>query len=109
VKIYIDQQLPPLLAQWLRDRSYDAQHVRDIDLTNSSDHAIWKGAILDDAVIVSRDSDFALFARQDPQGRLVWLRWGNCSNPELVAAFEQVWPAIAKRLEAGERFIEVSE
>lgn len=109
MKLYVDQQLPPLLADWLRDQSHDALHVRDIGLKTGSDHAIWTRAIADDAVIISRDSDFALFARQDPRGCLVWLRVGNCGNPELVALFERIWSAVAKRLEAGERFIEISE
>ena len=107
MKLYVDQQLPPVLAQWLRDRSVDARHVRELGLKDRPDHEIWVRAIEDGAVLVSRDSDFALFARQDPRGRLVWLRVGNCGNADLIRLVERLWPNIAARLEGGERVVEV--
>jgi len=107
VKLYIDQQLPPALAQWLRERLVDAWHVRELGLKDRPNHEIWTRAILDGAVVVSRDSDFALFARQDPRGRLVWLRFGNCGNAVLFKHFERLWSYIDGRLGAGERVVEV--
>ncbi len=107
MRLVIDQQLPPVLAEWLRVRGVDAVHVREVGLKDRADHHIWKEAARDGAVVVSQDSDFANFARQDAGGRLVWLRVGNCSNPELIAIFERIWPNVAERLMAGERLIEV--
>jgi predicted nuclease of predicted toxin-antitoxin system len=107
VRLVIDQQLPPVLAEWLRGQGLDAWHVRELGLKDRPDHDIWINALQDDGVIVSRDSDFANFARQGAGGRLVWLRIGNCSNPDLIAVFERLWPAIAERLDAGEGLIEV--
>lgn len=107
MKLYIDQQLPPVLAEWLRDRSVEAWHVRDLGLKDGGDHEIWLRAIADGAAIVTRDADFNLFARQDRRGRLVWLRFGNCGNAALIARFERLWPEIAARLKAGERVVEV--
>jgi len=107
LKILIDQQLPPLLADWLRSGGYDATHVREIDLKDSPDHEIGREAKRRRAVVVRRDSDFANFARQDRDGRLVWLRVGNCANPDLIALFEATWGDVAARLEQGERIVEV--
>jgi len=107
LKLYIDQQLPPVLAQWLRDRSVDARHVRELGLKDRPDHEIWNRGIRDEAVVVSRDSDFSLFARQDPRGRLVRLRVGNCGNADLIRLFERQWPETAQRLESGERIVEL--
>ena len=84
-----------------------ARHVRDLGLKEGADHEIWLRSIADDAVILTRDSDFALFARQDPRGRLVWLRFGNCGNADLIRMVEARWADIAARLEAGERLVEV--
>ncbi|AQR61584.1 hypothetical protein BZG35_07900 [Brevundimonas sp. LM2] len=108
MKIIIDQQLPPVLARWLRDEhDIDAVHVREIRLKDAPDHDIWLEAKRRGAVVISRDADFANFARQDVAGRLVWLRIGNCTNPELIAVFEAIWPIVWARLLDGERFVEL--
>ena len=107
MKLLIDQQLPPMLAEWLRGQGMDARHVREIGLKDRTDPEIWNQSIRDGAVIISRDSDFALFARQDLRGRLIWLRIGNCRNPQLIEIFESLWPRIVERLNSNERIIEV--
>lgn len=96
-----------MLAEWLRDRSVDARHVRDLGLKHGADHEIWLRSIADDAVVLTRDSDFNLFARQDPRGRPVWLRFGNCGNADLIRMGEARWAEITARLEAGERLVQV--
>jgi predicted nuclease of predicted toxin-antitoxin system len=107
VRIVIDQQLPPVLATWLRLQGLDATHVRDLGLRDRPDHDIWREALRDGSVVLSRDADFANFARQDAKGRLVWLRIGNCSNAILIQTFERHWPTILARIKGGERLIEV--
>ncbi len=107
MRIVVDQQLPPVLAAWLRSQGLDAFHVRELGLGDRPDHDIWRNALRDSSVVVSRDADFANFARQDANGRLVWLRIGNCSNATLIETFERHWPSILSRINAGERFIEV--
>lgn len=107
MRIVVDQQLPPVLAIWLRSQGLDAFHVRELGLSDRPDHEIWTETLRNGAVVVSRDSDFANCARQDPSGRLVWLRIGNCGNAALIDTFERHWPSILARIEAGERLIEV--
>ena len=107
MKIVVDQQLPPVLAIWLRSQGLDARHVRELGLRDRPDHEIWREALRHGSVVLSRDADFANFARQDVGGRLVWLRTGNCSNAVLIETFERQWPAILARIQAGERLIEV--
>ena len=36
----IDNQLPSVLAQWLRDRGHVAEHVREIGLNRAKDRII---------------------------------------------------------------------
>jgi hypothetical protein len=37
----------------------------------------------------------------------VWIRKGNCSNAALMTWLEPLWPETVKRLEQGERLIEL--
>jgi hypothetical protein len=37
----------------------------------------------------------------------VWIRKGNCSNDALMTWLEPLWPETVKRLEQGERLIEL--
>jgi predicted nuclease of predicted toxin-antitoxin system len=39
--------------------------------------------------------------------QLVWVRKGNCSNRALFAWLEPLWSDAVKRLEQGEKFIEL--
>ncbi|PCO11959.1 hypothetical protein CP989_24950, partial [Enterobacter hormaechei] len=60
----------------------------ELGLRDRPDHEIWREALRHGSVVLSRDADFANFARQDVGGRLVWLRTGNCSNAVLIETFE---------------------
>lgn len=105
----IDAQLPPALAQWLREAGHSAQAVREIGLREAEDGAIWAHALKIGAVIITKDEDFAMLAQQDVNGPVVvWLRIGNTSNRAL-----QVWlmPQIGQvgaLIEEGNRLIEAS-
>lgn len=59
MKIWIDAQLPPALANWLTD-NFDVQAValRDLELRDAQDTDIFAEARAADAVIMSKDSDF---------------------------------------------------
>jgi len=106
VRIIVDQQLPPALATWFRDHGIDAAHLRDLGMTGAADTAIWAKATKDDAVVISRDEDFVALARSGG-ARLVWIRVGNCTNATLLGLIEANWGFIFKRLEDGERLVEL--
>ncbi|MBU3061377.1 DUF5615 family PIN-like protein [Nocardia sp. NEAU-G5] len=46
MKFLIDAQLPPALARAITSEGHEAVHVRDVDLTSASDHAVWDEALL---------------------------------------------------------------
>ena len=61
------------------------------------------------AAIITKDEDFAercLYSRDQPV--IVWLRIGNTSNQALLSWFVPLWPEIIRRIELGDRLIEVS-
>ena len=107
MRLIVDQQLPPVLADWLQRQGLDAVHVRDLGLKAAPDAAIWTEAQRDNAVVISRDEDFVALAGRSGGARVVWIRLGNCTNAALLAAVETNWPAIATRLTAGERLVEL--
>ena len=107
-RFLIDNQLPQGLVQWLENKGCSAQHVLAQKLAQAPDEAIWLMAARDDAVIISKDEDFARFTlvRTEPVA-VVWLRIGNCRSTALLATMERAWPGINEQLDAGARLIEI--
>ena len=59
-------------------------------------------------VIMSKDEDFVDHWLLSPAPvQLVWVRKGNCSNQALLDWLEPLWPGVVKRLEQGEKLIEL--
>ena len=108
MRFLVDAQLPPALASWLNARGHAAKAVRDINLRNASDSAIWEFAATDGCVVLTKDEDFierTLRTQVGPQ--IVWLRIGNCTNRILFVWLEPLLPAIVQQLETGIRLVEV--
>lgn len=103
-----DAQLPPTLSRWILSQNHQATHVFDIGLQAADDPAIWERARTEDTVIISKDEDFVdHWILSDQPVSLVWIRKGNCSNRALLAWLEPLWPDVVKRLDQGEKFIEL--
>jgi predicted nuclease of predicted toxin-antitoxin system len=108
MRFVIDTNVPRGLTRWLISIGHTAEHVLEIGLAQSHDQAIWRHAASAQAVIISKDEDFAILSRQDQAGpSVVWLRTGNGANAALIARLGPLWPAIVARLAAGDRLIEV--
>lgn len=77
MKFIVDENLPPRLVSWLRQRGHDATHCRDVLGEDRSDDALAQIAVAEQRIIVTKDGDF------DPprtSERVLRLRVGNCSN-----------------------------
>ena len=108
MRFLIDAQLPPALAAWFITRGHAAEHVADVGLLDADDDPIWQYAVAHDAVIVTKDEDFANRKAAVSGGpSIVWLRVGNCSNRALLQWFTPLLPAIVGRLQQGEEVLEV--
>ena len=104
----VDAQLPPALAQWLREAGYTAQAVRDLGLREAEDGAIWIHALQTCTVILTKDEDFAFRAQQDGNGPVVvLLRIGNTSNRALRAWLLPQMTQIVTLIKQGNRLVEV--
>ena len=108
MKFLIDAQLPPALARWLGEGGHQAVHVADIGFLTARDAAIWSHAQHNDAVVVTKDEDFAIRSGQaETAPIIVWLRVGNTSNRALRPWIEARLPGILRLIEQGQRLIEV--
>ncbi|MSU48008.1 MAG: hypothetical protein EXS37_02790 [Opitutus sp.] len=108
MKILVDAQLPPALVPWMRERGHEAYAVRDVELREAEDGAIWKYALQAGAAILTKDEDFAVRAQQTSRGPIViWLRVGNCANAALRAWLEPRLPRIEQLVAQGSRLVEV--
>ena len=108
MRFLIDAQLPPSLADRLRDAGHEAEHVNLIGLGAARDREIWTYARSKGAVIVTKDQDFADLARSERKGAaVVWVRIGNATSVALWRALEPVMPEILDGLGRGETLIEV--
>lgn len=104
----VDAQLPPALARRIESLGYHAEHVQDCGLRDADDSVIWSYALGCDAVIITKDEDFAVRSYASKIAPvLVWLRIGNCSKKALFAWFEPLLPQIESRLQSGDKLIEI--
>jgi len=108
VNFLVDAQLPPALARWIASQGHQARHVFDIGLQTADDPVIWERARIENTVIISKDEDFVdQWLLSAAPVRLVWIRKGDCSNRALLAWLEPLWADTLKRLEQGEKLIEL--
>lgn len=108
MKFLVDAQLPPALARWMCEQGHDAEHVEDVDLRNANDSPIWNYALNANAIIVTKDEDFAARVVRDSNApTIVWLRIGNATNRALLQWWWPRWPQVLKLLGEGHRLIEV--
>jgi predicted nuclease of predicted toxin-antitoxin system len=101
-KIWLDAQLPPQLAQWMRERyGLDVEALRDLGLRDADDQTIFQAARAQNAVLISKDSDFVdLVQRHGPPPKLIWLTCGNVSNAALREMFGARFEAALTQLTA---------
>ncbi len=108
MRFLVDTQLPKALALWLSERGHQTEHVLDVGLGQSKDTPVWRYALQNGAVVVTKDEDFTEWVRRGRPGpAVVWLRIGNSSKRVLLAWLEPLLPAIVRQLEQGDRLVEV--
>ncbi len=108
MRFIVDAQLPPALAARLVEAGHEAEHVTRLGRRGVSDEAIWRYAKETNAVILSKDRDFADLAFHTGDGpAVVWIRLGNVTRDRLWRALEPRLPSIAGAVTAGERLIEL--
>jgi predicted nuclease of predicted toxin-antitoxin system len=110
VKIWVDAQLSPLIAQWLSSTyGVEAIAVRDLRLRDARDRDIFLSAREAKAILLTKDSDMVdLVTQLGSPPQILWLTCGNTSNAKLMTILTKAWPVAERLLKAGEKIVEVS-
>ena len=81
MKLVFDENLSHKLSDRLADLFPSSTHVRNVGLKSSDDPDVWKFAIENGFIIVSKDADMhdrSLVFGFPP--KVIWIRLGNCST-----------------------------
>jgi len=111
VILWIDAQLSPALARWIRDTfQIEAWAVRDLGLRNAKDPVIFNAAREAGVVVMSKDEDFRLLVeRLGPPPQVLWVTCGNTSNTRLREILTKSLPSALELLQRGEPLVEISD
>ena len=107
--IWLDAQLPPQLAVWIRSKFLiDATAIRDLGLRDAKDSVIFEAARKANAVLLSKDADFLeMVLRNGPPPKLMLLNCGNVSNLAMQLLLEARLSEAMKLLDQGESIVEI--
>ena len=83
--IWIDAQLSPSIAVWIKDElGLEAMALRELGLRDAEDEEIYLAARQANATVMTKDSDFVmLLERFGPPPNVLLLTCGNTSNDSL--------------------------
>ena len=56
MRFLVDNQLPSALANWLRERGHEAEHVLDVGLAQGKDTPVWRFAQERKTVLITKES-----------------------------------------------------
>lgn len=108
MRFVVDAQLPPALAKFLAQAGQLAEHVADLQLAHASDSVIWDYARAANAVVITKDEDFAArraVAQAGPQ--ILWVRIGNTTTPQLLQRLAGRFEEVVRMLQSGEKVVEL--
>jgi predicted nuclease of predicted toxin-antitoxin system len=70
---------------------------------------IFAAAKLENAVVMTKDSDFVLLLeRLGPPPQVIWVTCGNSSNARLKEILGNILPKAIELLESGEKLVEIN-
>jgi predicted nuclease of predicted toxin-antitoxin system len=109
MKLWIDAQLSPALAAWIRSElAIDAVSVRSLGLHNADDKTIFLAAQSASATVLTKDRDFVYLVEQyGIPPHIIWLTCGNTSNTAVKIILQSALPQALSLLSAGEPFVEI--
>ena len=109
--IWVDAQLSPALAPWLKKHfGVDAFSARYLNMVAANDPQIFSAAREANVVVLTKDSDFVLLQeRLGAPPAIMWVRCGNTSNAYLKGVLERTFNDARRLIEAGEILVEITD
>lgn len=111
MKLWIDAQLSPALADWITKNFSDieATAVRDLGLRDAEDPVIFFSARTANATVMTKDSDFVEFQqRHGAPPKIIWVTCGSTSNIKLKSILLVNLQEAVNLLESGEILVEIA-
>lgn len=107
--IWVDAQMLPIIAGWIAARyPVKASAVRDLALREANDEKIFQTAREAKAVVMTKDSDFAvLLEKHGPPPQVIWVTCGNTSNAYLIRVLERSLSSAIELINSGEPIVEI--
>lgn len=107
--IWVDAQLSPAIAEWISiNFSVPAVALRDVDLRDATDRAIFFAARKASAILMTKDSDFLrLLDELGSPPKVIWLTCGNTSNARLKQILTKTLPPALSLLQS-EQLVEIN-
>jgi predicted nuclease of predicted toxin-antitoxin system len=107
---WLNAHLSPKLASWIsQEFNVNCVAVRDLGLRDASDRDIFDEAKNQNAVIMTKDSDFVdLVLRYGSPPQIVLFTMGNTSNSELREILSESFSKVLALLDSGESIVELS-
>ena len=109
MKFLIDAQLPRRLATPLQQAGLEATHTLELpDGNRTTDQSLITLSITNQAVLVTKDSDFveSFLLKKEPW-KLVLVSTGNIGNDELLSLFERNIKQVVEHLRTFD-FVEIN-
>ena len=108
--IWVDAQMSPAIAVWISSNfAVNAVAIRDLGLRDAKDKEIFEVARRENAVVMTKDSDFVLLLdRLGAPPQVIWLTCGNTSNVRLKEILTSTLPKALELLISGEDLVEIS-
>ena len=108
--LWLNAQLSPKLAGWISEKfDVNCVAVRDLGLRDASDIDIFNEAKRQNAVVMTKDSDFIdLVLRYGSPPQIVLFTMGNTSNAELREILAKSFHDVLELLDAGEAIVELA-
>ena len=109
MRYWIDAQLPPAIAVWLSDNFLvTAIALCDIGLRDAQDLEIFEAAKLQNAIVMTKDSDFVdLVLRFGAPPQILWITCGNTTNQHLQRLLFTTFENAHNMLKSGELIVEI--
>lgn len=90
MKLLLDENLSPKIAKDLNDLFPDSLHVREVELQQSTDNAIWDFAKGGGYTIATTDRDFLGLANlRGAPPKIIWLRSWQHPTRDAIRVFRR--------------------
>ena len=110
MKIWLDAQLSPAIMEWI-STNFDVAvfSLRDLGLRDAQDKDIFFAARKENAIVMTKDSDFIKLLEQNgTPPKVIWLTCGNTSNTRLKQILFITLKKALDFLESGEQLVEIN-